>query len=247
MYASGIGKAARPKPHLILPRLQSTCAPRCHRRPSFYDRIGRFQDTQHSYEDTAVHRLVQLADFEQAESVLELGCGTGRMAANLLASVLPSRARYVAVDVSPTMVRIASQRLSPWADRVAVKLLEAPGLSLPGDDATFDRLLATYVFDLLSPEHARALIDEAARLLAPGGLITLASLTNGTTTTSRIVCSAWNAVAHRWPSLVGGCRPIELKDLITGPKWSVRHMEVLVRLGVPSEVLLAQRNAATSP
>ena len=92
-----------------------------------------------------------------------------------------------------------------------------------------------------------ALIDEAARLLAPGGLITLVSLTNGTTTTSRIVCSAWNAIAHRWPSLVGGCRPIELKDLITGPKWSVLLMEVLVCLGVPSEVLLAQRNAATAP
>jgi hypothetical protein len=118
---------------------------------------------------------------------------------------------------------------------------------LPGDDTTFDRFVATYVFDLLAPEPARALIDEAARLLAPGGLITLVSLSNGTTTTSRIVCSAWNAIALRWPSLVGGCRSIELKDLVTGPNWSVRHMDVVVRLGVPSEVLIAQRNGATPP
>jgi predicted O-methyltransferase YrrM len=77
----------------------------------FYNRIGRFQDTQRFYEDAAVHRLVELADFGQVESVFELGCRTGRLAANLLASTLPSGARYVAVEVSPTMVRIASHRL----------------------------------------------------------------------------------------------------------------------------------------
>ena len=212
----------------------------------FYDRIGRLQDTQRFYENPAVRRLIELGDFEQALVVFELGCGTGRLAANLLGSVLPSRARYVAVDVSPVMVRIASQRLSPWIDRAAVKLLEAPALSLPDDDATFDRFLATYVFDLLSPDQARALMDHAARLLAPGGLIALVSLTNGTTTSSRLVCSAWNAIALRWPSLVGGCRPIELQDLVTGPKWRVRHVEVLVRLGVPSEVVIAERNGSAA-
>ena len=55
----------------------------------FYDRFGRFQDTQRFYEDPAVHRLVELADFERSECVFELGCGTGRLAANLLSSTLP--------------------------------------------------------------------------------------------------------------------------------------------------------------
>lgn len=207
----------------------------------FYDRIGRFQDTQRFYEDSAVDRLVELGEFEEAQSVFELGCGTGRLAANLLGTVLPSGARYVAADVSPVMVQIASRRLSPWADRADVKLLEAPALSLPCDDATFERFVATYVFDLLSPAQAKALIGEAARLLEPGGLITLASLTHGTTVASRIVSSAWNAVGLRWPSLLGGCRPIELKDLIPGPNWILRHIEVLVRFGVPSEIVIAER------
>lgn len=46
---------------------------------------------------------------------------------------------------------------------------------------------------------------------------------------------------QRWPSLVGGCRPIELTDLVTGPAWSLRHREVLVSFGVPSEVVVAER------
>ena len=212
-----------------------------------YDRIGRLQDTQRFYEDRPVHRLVELGDFGHGDSVFELGFGTGRLAATLLRSVLPPSARYVAADVSPVMVRIASQRLLPWADRATVKLLEAPALRLAGDDASCDRFLATYVFDLLSPEDARALLVESARLLAPGGLIALASLTNGPTRASRVVCSVWNAVALRWPSVVGGCRSIELTDLLTGPEWSVRNTEVVVRFGVPSEVVIAERTTSAAP
>lgn len=209
-----------------------------------YDRIGRLQDTQRFYEDPAIRRLVELGDFGHGDAVFELGCGTGRLAATLLSSVLPSSAEYMAVDVSPKMVRIASRRLLPWAERATVKLLEPPALSLPGDTASRDRFLATYVFDLLSLEHAEALLAESARLLVQGGLIALVSLTNGTTAASRLVCSVWNSAALRWPELVGGCRSIELMDLLTDPPWSVRHQEVVVRFGVPSEVVIAERNGA---
>jgi ubiquinone/menaquinone biosynthesis C-methylase UbiE len=207
----------------------------------FYDRIGRFQDTQRFYEDPAVDRLIEVGAFDQGAAVFELGCGTGRLAVDLVGSVLAPSATYVAVDVSPMMVRLATDRLAQWSKRVSVRLLEPPIVPLPGDDASFDRFLATYVFDLLSPEDAQVLIGEAGRLLTPGGLLALVSLTHGTTPISRIVCSTWNAIALRWPSLVGGCRSIELTDLISGPEWRLQHRDVVVRFGVPSEVVVARR------
>ena len=207
----------------------------------FYDRIGRLQDTQRLYEDAAVRRLVDLGSFTDSAAVFELGCGTGRLAARLLGSVLPPGARYLGTDVSPVMARLAARNLSAWPDRAEVRLLEPPALTLPGDDAAFDRFLATYVFDLLSAGDAGMLIAEAARLLAPGGLLALVSLAPGPTRASRIVCSAWNSVAQRWPSLVGGCRPIELAHLVAGPQWRLRHNEVIVRFAVPSQVLVAER------
>jgi hypothetical protein len=97
------------------------------------------------------------------------------------------------------------------------------------------------VFDLLSPSDARALIDEAARVLVPGGLLALVSLTEGTTTASRTLSSGWRALAERWPRLVGGCRPIDLRELIAEPAWSLMHCEVVVRFAVPSQVLIARR------
>ena len=206
-----------------------------------YDRIGRFQDTQRFYEDAATRRLVELADLDTGSAVFELGCGTGRLAVKLLTSILPSDARYLGVDVSPVMVRLASQRLTPWDGRATVQLLEPPAVVLPGRDRTFDRFIASYVFDLLSPQDASALIAEAARLLVPGGQLGLVSLTHGPTAISHVISSVWNATALRWPSLVGGCRPIELTDLIASREWAMQHREVVVRFGVPSEVVLVRR------
>jgi ubiquinone/menaquinone biosynthesis C-methylase UbiE len=206
-----------------------------------YDRVGRAQDSQRFYEDKATDRLARLVALSDATAVFELGCGTGRYAAGLLAHELPKRTRYMAADVSATMVGLARRRLASWAPRAEVRLLEPPALQLPGDDRSFDRFLSTYVFDLLSDDHAQALTGEAHRLLAPGGRVGLVSLTHGTTPSSKLLSSAWGALAARWPQLVGGCRPVELRHLIASPRWRIDHREVVVSWGVPSEVLVATK------
>ena len=211
----------------------------------FYDRIGRWQDTQGFYEDAATARLPHAAKLAEASLVFELGCGTGRVAAGWLAGQLPADARYLGVDVSPEMVRLARQRLVAWTPRAEVRLLDPPALTVPGADRSFDRFVATYVFDLLSGSDARALIDETRRVLAPGGLLALVSLTNGTTLASRIVAGSWGAIADRWPSLVGGCRPIELRDLIKRGGWELVEREVVTSWGVPSEILVAARETGS--
>lgn len=207
----------------------------------FYDRVGRLQEAECLYERTATRRLAVLGAFDQAAAVFELGCGTGRLAEHLFTRVLPPEATYLAVDVSPRMVEIATRRLAGWSDRADVRLVDPPALTLPGADHGFDRFLATYVFDLLSGADAAALLGEAARLVMGHGLLALASLTAGTTRVSRAVSCAWGAVAERWPERVGGCRPIELRDLVSGQAWHIEHREVVVRFGVPTELLVARR------
>jgi ubiquinone/menaquinone biosynthesis C-methylase UbiE len=207
----------------------------------FYDRLGRWQDTQRLYEHAATRRLVRGASLGTAHSVFELGCGTGRFAAGLLRDELAGDARYVGVDVSPVMVAFARDRLAPWTGRAEVRLLEAPARALAGADGSFDRFLATYVFDLLSDDDSRALIGEARRLLAPAGLLGLVSLTHGTTTASKALSGVWGALATRSPELVGGCRPIELQDLLDSVRWALVRREVVTRWGVPSEVIVAAR------
>jgi SAM-dependent methyltransferase len=205
-----------------------------------YDRVGRLEDTQRVYEDAATDRLAELAEFGQAASVFELGCGTGRYAARLLATRRPASATYLGADVSPRMVALATARLAPWHERAHAVRLDPPAADVPLEDGAVDRFVSTYVFDLLSGEHARALMGEAVRVLAPEGLLALVSLGHGTTRASRTVASLSTAVAERWPRLVAGCRPIDLRELVGDPRWSLERCEVVVRLAVPSQVLVAR-------
>jgi ubiquinone/menaquinone biosynthesis C-methylase UbiE len=204
-----------------------------------YDRIGRLQDTQAFYEHAVTRRLAALGQFDEARWVFELGCGTGRFAAQLLRDRLPATARYRGVEISPKMASLARERLAPWAPRAEVVLIDPPARVLPGSDGQFDRFVACYLFDLLAQYHAGTVLGEAGRLLAPDALLCLVSLTHGVTRTGRMVSDAWDSVSERWPSLLGGCRPIELEMLLEPSAWYINHREVLTRWAVSSQLILA--------
>jgi len=203
-----------------------------------YDRIGRAQDWQRFYEGAATAELVAHAGFDSARTVVELGCGTGRFAAALLARHLPEDASYVGVDLSPRMVALASERLARWRHRATVALVDG-GAAMPAADGAADRFVANYVFDLLGSDGTRAALAEARRVLAPRGLLCATGLTTGTRGLARFVSRAWTGVWARWPAIVGGCRPIRLVDALDSSDWDVRHHGTVVAWGVASEVVIA--------
>ncbi len=114
----------------------------------FYDQFGAKQDTQSFYEDPALDDLIAHAHFDEAEHIFEFGCGTGRFAARLLKEYLPATAGYQGVDLSPTMVKLAKERLSPYTARAQVSQ-SAGSVTFPLPDHSVDRVLSTYVLDLL--------------------------------------------------------------------------------------------------
>jgi ubiquinone/menaquinone biosynthesis C-methylase UbiE len=203
-----------------------------------YDRIARAQDWQRFYEDAATVDLVAHADFEAAHAVVELGCGTGRFAASLLARHLPAGATYLGVDVSPRMVALTTDRLRPWSDRATAALVAGDG-RMPAADGAADRYVANYVFDLLSAKAAGAALADARRVLAPGGSLCATGLTPGDQGLAGVVSRAWAGVWARWPALVGGCRPIRLVDALVPGEWEIRHHRVVVAWGIASEVVIA--------
>jgi ubiquinone/menaquinone biosynthesis C-methylase UbiE len=205
-----------------------------------YDRIGRAQDWQRFYEDAATGDLVAHAAFDAAHSIVELGCGTGRFAAGLLARHLPADAGYVGVDLSSRMVALASERLRPWRDRARVSLVDG-NAPVPAADGAADRFVANYVFDLLGPEQTRSALAEARRVLAPGGLLCTAGLTFGEGGIARFVSRAWKGVWTRRPELVGGCRPVTIGDALDPAAWDVGHRGTVVAWGIASEVVVARR------
>lgn len=205
-----------------------------------YDRIGSVQDSQRFYEDRATGLVVRHGGFSSAQSVFEFGCGTGRFAQRLIEAVLPTTARYRGVDLSPKMVQLARTRLAPHSSRAEVVLSEGgPPVEEPAGH--YDRFVSNYVFDLLSQEDIRAVLDAAHRMLRADGLLCLSGLSSGIGFTSRLVATAVSWTQTHYPSLIGGCRPVDLLPFLQQSQWQVQHHSKVVAFGVPSEVVVARR------
>jgi trans-aconitate 2-methyltransferase len=107
-------------------------------------------------------RVLERLPLEGSEDVLDLGCGTGRITADLAAR-LP-RGRLVAIDRSPAMLETASVWLAAHAART--RLVRADGAALPFRRA-FDAVFSAATFHWIH-DHA-ALFRSIIVALKPGG------------------------------------------------------------------------------
>jgi trans-aconitate methyltransferase len=96
------------------------------------------------------------------EVVLDAGCGTGRLTADLL-EALP-RGRVIGIDLSQNMLASAREHLAQFGDRVS--LLACDLLHLPFE-RTFDGIVSTAAFHWVL-DHDR-LFGNLRRALVPGG------------------------------------------------------------------------------
>ncbi len=138
---------------------------------SDYRRIG----------DELVALLVRLADLQPDDAVLEIGSGTGRIAASLT-TVLSPRARFEGFDVAAPGVAWCRENITPryphfrfqHADILNSSYnpagrIRASEFRFPYDDATFDIAIATSIFTHMYRSDAAHYLTEIARVLRPGG------------------------------------------------------------------------------
>ncbi len=113
-----------------------------------------FERAKNSYAfNLEMELLLKMAEPESGNSVLDIGCGTGRSLEPLLNRGL----NLTGVDPSPYMLDIASQRLGDRAD-----LHRAFAECLPFDDNTFNH--AFFMTSLEFTERPAKAIEEACRV-----------------------------------------------------------------------------------
>lgn len=130
-----------------------------------------------------LHRrfFVELGCLEPGHSVIEVGCGVGRMAVPLTRFLHPT-GDYFGFDIVPEDIAWCQAQISPRFPNFQFALadvrnktynpdgrLAARDFRIPSADARFDFQLSTSVFTHMLPDDLRHYLAEIARVLRPGG------------------------------------------------------------------------------
>ncbi|GAA1726190.1 class I SAM-dependent methyltransferase [Brachybacterium phenoliresistens] len=143
-------------------------------------------DYERSFGALCAGTIERILDDAEGPRLLDVGCGTGELAARAVAR----GSQVVAVDSAPSMVRRAREVIDAAAAAGgpgAGEVREAELPDLPFADAAFDAVVANFVVN-----HVPRPLDamrEIARLLRPGGTATT---------------TIWPAGGGGWQELVGG-------------------------------------------
>jgi SAM-dependent methyltransferase len=112
--------------------------------------------------------LIQRADLQPGEQVLDVACGTG-LVTLLAAPLVGMEGSVVGVDISPAMLGVARAKDAPGG--ATIEWREGSAVALPCDDQAFDVVLCQQGLQFF-PDRPAA-VREMARVLKPGGRLCL--------------------------------------------------------------------------
>jgi ubiquinone/menaquinone biosynthesis C-methylase UbiE len=119
--------------------------------------------------DAAKRPLIEQAQIKRGFRVLDVGCGTGSLA--IMAKRLHPEAELVGLDPDPAALS-ASERKAKRA-RLSIEFDHGFSDHLSYADASFDRVLSSFMFHHLEASEKSATLAEIRRVLKPGGSLHL--------------------------------------------------------------------------
>ncbi len=181
-------------------------------------------------ESKSRQRCLEVADIKNGESVLEVAVGTGILFEKILQ--LNSTGRNEGIDLTEEMLSRARARAQKsGASGYVLKIGDAYHLQY--SDNSFDVVLSSYMFDLIPEKDFVAILREFKRVLRKGGRIVLANMTKGPSWFNAV----WQWLYKNRPSLLGGCRGIELKPYLEEVGFEKIRREYVIQMLFPSEVI----------
>jgi ubiquinone/menaquinone biosynthesis C-methylase UbiE len=183
-------------------------------------------------ETKARHTVLELANIQNGEAVLEVAVGTGVTFREILAAN-PDGSNF-GIDLTQAMVDRANARVANTnARNYSISRGDAHHLAFP--DGHFDLLINAYMFDLLPEEDFSIILGEFKRVLKPEGRLIIANMAKG----QHFFQGFWEWLYKINPRWLGGCRFVSLSQPVAVAGFKIRHRQNLSQFGFPSEIISA--------
>ena len=202
---------------------------------AFYNKISKIYDLMAEHSEGPVRQkcLRKLAP-RTGETLLEIGCGTGHVTAEL-AREAGERGRVYALDLSDGMLAQTRQLLQQEGLRERVCLCCADAAKIPLRDASVDALFTSFTLELFDTPEIPVVLAECSRVLRPGGRLGIAAVTKEGH--HELLVGAYEWTHRHFPNFLD-CRPIFARRSIEDAGFRVQDSEIGM-MWVPVEIVVA--------
>ena len=174
------------------------------------------------------------AAIRDGEAVLEVAVGTGLVFREVL--LRNPSGKNVGIDLTEAMLRRTRRKAECTGVPFVLEVGDARTLTF--EDGTFDVVLSNNMFGLLPRKDVGPVLGEMQRVLRPGGRLVLVTMACPDHRLSR-----W--IYHVGAKRLGGWCDVQLEPFVRATGFENVRREVVKQLGVPSEILMAQRPLAS--
>jgi ubiquinone/menaquinone biosynthesis C-methylase UbiE len=176
-----------------------------------FDRLAPVYDLQLPLERRALRRAAAMSPPPAGRRVLDMGAGTGALAAALARRGTPRE--LVLLDRSARMLARAGRRLRRHGLHRGVRTVVGDACH-PPVRGPFDIVVAGYLLHLLPRAQAICAAESARALLAPGGRMIIVHQAAPPGGAGVVYRHIWRLLARGCPALVAGGAPIDICALL---------------------------------
>jgi demethylmenaquinone methyltransferase/2-methoxy-6-polyprenyl-1,4-benzoquinol methylase len=202
---------------------------------AFFNKISKIYHLMAEHSEGPIRQkcLLKLAP-RPGETLLEIGCGTGHVAAEL-AGQADERGSVYAVDLSDGMLGQSRGLLEREGLSGRVCLCCADAAKLPLQDASVDALFTSFTLELFDNPEIPVVLGECRRVLRPGGRLGIAAVTKEGH--HELLVGAYEWTHRHFPNFLD-CRPIFAKRAVEEAGFRVQDAEIGM-MWVPVEIVVA--------
>ena len=198
-----------------------------------YNRLSRVYDLLAGSSETQfMHLGLEMLAVGAGETVLEIGCGTGKAVWELCHHA----GRVYGLDLAPGMLQVAHERLLKDNLEGRVHLLCGDGAALPYSDHSFSALFMSFTLELFDTPEIPLVLAECHRVLQPGGRLGVVALLK--TVHSGRVVRLYEWFHDHFPTYVD-CRPINAQEMIQAAGFKLEKRQETSMWGLPVELVMA--------